>query len=85
METLLPSPPSTPPESGFPHPPGWAREAIAAGIGFGVVLDGEIGEDPRLLAVPIEAPAIGGGVYAVALPESLELPAVRAFLGAPGA
>ena len=30
METPLPSPPSTPPESGFPHPPGWARDAIAA-------------------------------------------------------
>jgi DNA-binding transcriptional LysR family regulator len=58
-----------------------AREAIAAGIGIGVVLDGELGEDRRLVAVPIEAPPIGGGVYAVALPESLDLPAVAAFIG----
>ncbi|NKC31085.1 LysR family transcriptional regulator [Roseomonas sp. BU-1] len=59
-----------------------AREAIAAGIGIGVVLDGELGEDTRLVAVPIEAPAISGGVYAVALPESLELPALAAFIEA---
>jgi len=57
-----------------------AREAVAAGIGISVVLDGETGEDRRLLAVPILGEAITGGVYAVALPESLELPAVRAFL-----
>jgi DNA-binding transcriptional LysR family regulator len=57
-----------------------AREAIAAGIGIGVVLDGELGGDARLVAVPIEAPPIRGGVYAVALPESLELPAVGAFI-----
>jgi DNA-binding transcriptional LysR family regulator len=59
-----------------------AREAIAAGIGIGVVLDRELGEDTRLTAVPIEATDISGGVYAVALPESLELPAVGAFIEA---
>jgi DNA-binding transcriptional LysR family regulator len=56
-----------------------AREAVAAGIGMGVVLDGELGEDGRLVAVPIAGPPIRGGVYAVALPESLDLPAVKAF------
>jgi LysR family transcriptional regulator, low CO2-responsive transcriptional regulator len=59
-----------------------AREAIAAGIGIGVVLDGELGGDARLAAVPIDAPPIIGGVYAVALPESLDLPAVSAFIEA---
>lgn len=61
-----------------------AREAVAAGIGIGVVLDGELGEDRRLVAVPIEGPPIAGTVQAVALPESLDLPAVRAFIAAGG-
>lgn len=59
-----------------------AREAIAAGIGMGVVLDGELGRDDRLVAVPIDGPPIVGGVYAVALPESLDLPAVSVFIEA---
>lgn len=59
------------------------KEAIAAGIGFGVVLDGEMGNDSRLAAVQIKAPPICGNVYAVALPESLELPALRAFFPGP--
>jgi LysR family transcriptional regulator, low CO2-responsive transcriptional regulator len=58
-----------------------AREAVAAGIGISVVLDGEAWLDQRLLAVPILGEPILGGVYAVALPESLDLPAVRAFVG----
>jgi DNA-binding transcriptional LysR family regulator len=61
-----------------------AREAVAAGIGNSVVLDGETGDDRRLRAVPILGEPIEGGVYAVALPESLDLPAVRAFLGQDG-
>lgn len=59
-----------------------AREAVAAGIGVGVVLDGEIGEDDRIVAVPIQAPPIGGSVYAVALHECLDLPAVGEFIAA---
>jgi DNA-binding transcriptional LysR family regulator len=58
-----------------------AREAVAAGIGISVVLDGEAWLDQRLLPVPILGAPIAGGVYAVALPESLDLPAVRAFVG----
>jgi DNA-binding transcriptional LysR family regulator len=58
-----------------------AREAVAAGIGISVVLSGEAWQDQRLLAVPILGEPIEGGVYAVALPESLDLPAVRAFVG----
>jgi DNA-binding transcriptional LysR family regulator len=56
-----------------------AKEAIAAGIGFGIVLDGEIGKDTRLAAVQIKAPPICGNFYAVALPESPDVPSVRAF------
>jgi DNA-binding transcriptional LysR family regulator len=58
-----------------------AREAVAAGIGISVVLDGEAWQDQRLQAVPILGEPIMGGVYAVALPESLDLPAIRAFIG----
>ncbi|CAH0200677.1 LysR substrate-binding domain-containing protein [Roseomonas sp. CECT 9278] len=58
-----------------------AREAVAAGIGISVVLDGEAWQDQRLRAVPILGEPIEGGVYAVALPESLDLPAVRVFVG----
>lgn len=61
-----------------------AREAVAAGIGISVVLDGEAWQDGRLLAVPILGEPIAGGVYAVALPESLDLPAVRALLDLSG-
>lgn len=57
-----------------------AREAVAAGIGISVVLDGEAWQDQRLLAISILGEPIAGGVYAVALPESLDLPAVRAFV-----
>lgn len=57
-----------------------AREAVAAGIGMSVILDGEAWLDERVLAVPILGEPIEGGVYAVALPESLDLPAVRAFV-----
>lgn len=61
-----------------------AREAVAAGIGISVILDGEALHDQRLLAVPILGEPIAGGVYAVALPESLDLPAVRAFVDLSG-
>ena len=61
-----------------------AREAVAAGIGISVVLDGEAWQDQRLLAVPILGEPIAGGVYAVALPESLDLPAVRTFVDLSG-
>ena len=54
---------------------------MAAGIGISVVLDGEAWQDQRLQAVPILGEPIMGGVYAVALPESLDLPAIRAFIG----
>ncbi|MBK7665413.1 MAG: hypothetical protein IPJ21_18085 [Sterolibacteriaceae bacterium] len=57
------------------------KEAAAAGLGIGVLLDGELGADPRLCHVPIRAHLPPGvGTYALALGESATLPAVAAFL-----
>lgn len=61
-----------------------AKEAVAAGVGISGVLDGEAWPDRRLLAVPILGEPIAGGVYAVALPESLDLPVVKAFVDLSG-
>lgn len=55
------------------------KEATANGVGLGFILDGEIGEDVRLRALPIRGLARTVGVYAVALRESLEIPAVSVF------
>jgi len=55
------------------------KEAVAAGIGISVLLDGELSADSRLATVPIAEGTAQGGVYAVALRESLDISAVRAF------
>ncbi|WP_140987187.1 LysR family transcriptional regulator [Asticcacaulis tiandongensis] len=57
------------------------KEAVAHGIGFGFVLDGEIGDDTRLKALAIRGLSRKVGVYVVSLRESLEIPAVSAFVG----
>lgn len=56
------------------------REAVAAGLGIAVVLEGEAGHDARLLTVPLGAPKLSAGLYLVHLPEMTELPAVQALL-----
>jgi DNA-binding transcriptional LysR family regulator len=56
------------------------KEAVAAGIGVGLVLSGEVGCDPRLAACAIGDVADSVGVHAVTATESVELPAVRALL-----
>lgn len=56
------------------------KEAVSAGLGVGALFDGELGPDPRLAAVPIEPATARTGVYAVVLPETLEIPTVRSFL-----
>ena len=56
------------------------KEAVANGIGFGTVLDGEVGEDRRIKALPLEDLDMGTGVYIVSLRESLEIPAVKVFV-----
>lgn len=55
------------------------KEAVANGVGLGAVLDGEIGEDVRIRALPVRGIDISSGVYLVCLKESLEIPAVQAF------
>jgi aminoethylphosphonate catabolism LysR family transcriptional regulator len=57
------------------------KEAVAAGLGVGALLDGEVGEDPRLATVPLHGAAAVAEVAVVSLPESHELPAVAAFVG----
>ena len=56
------------------------REAVAAGIGFGVVLEAEFGRDDRLVAIGVEDADLQAGEYLVCLPDSLDLRIVRAFV-----
>ncbi len=55
-------------------------EAVAAGLGVGVLFDDELVADTRLSAVPLRGRIPPSGVYAVALRESLGIPAVSAFI-----
>lgn len=56
------------------------KEAIAAGMGIGAIFENELGLDPRLVGVPLLMQPAPHGVYAVTLKESLDIPAVRAFV-----
>ena len=56
------------------------KEAVAAGLGIGALFEGELGDDARLLAIPFDHLPHRTGVYAVAVKESLDIPAVGAFL-----
>ncbi len=56
------------------------KEAIVAGLGVGVLFDHEAEGDSRLAAVEIAGPEGRAGIYAVALEESRDIPAVHAFL-----
>ena len=56
------------------------REAVASGLGIGVMFDNEHGHDARLALVPLHKAPSTPAVYAVALPESLGLPAVRSWM-----
>lgn len=56
------------------------REAVAAGLGAGVVFEGESGHDSRLCAVPIAHTPLHAGLYVVHLRELSALPIVKALL-----
>lgn len=58
------------------------KEAVASGLGAGIVLSGEFGSDERLETISLTAPATEAGVYAVCLDGTTELPAIAAFLKA---
>jgi DNA-binding transcriptional LysR family regulator len=56
------------------------HEAVAAGIGVGVVIEAERGHDARLVAVPIADAAIEHVEYIACLAEKRRLRVVSAFL-----
>lgn len=56
------------------------KEAVVAGIGVGILLEGELRGDKRLVDVALSGTSIVGGVYAVALKEAVDIPAVGGFL-----
>jgi DNA-binding transcriptional LysR family regulator len=55
------------------------KEAVVAGLGIGFLFSHEVEGDQRLAAVDVEG-AAPAAIYAVALRESLEIPAVRTFM-----
>ena len=56
------------------------KEAVAAGLGAGIVLSQELGFDPRLKGIPILDANLSAGEYIVCLPEMGEIGAVREFV-----
>jgi hypothetical protein len=58
------------------------KEAVASGLGLGIVLDKELGHDPRLRGIPITGVAMSAVEYVVALPEVASLGATAAFVAA---
>ncbi|UXN76052.1 LysR substrate-binding domain-containing protein (plasmid) [Devosia sp. A8/3-2] len=56
------------------------KEAVAAGLGLGVVLDKELGYDSRLAGVKLTGADLSAAEYLVAHPEVSELGAVREFI-----
>ena len=56
------------------------REAVAAGLGVGMLFDNENGDDRRFALVPLQGVPQAPGVYAVALNESLGIPGVQALI-----
>ena len=55
------------------------REAVAAGLGVGVVAESELGQDPRLHALSIRGARLEAIEYAACLADRRELRVVRAF------
>lgn len=56
------------------------REAVAAGLGIGIVSEAEFGHDERLVAVPVAGAALATREYVVCLRERRNLRIVAAFL-----
>lgn len=56
------------------------KEAVAAGLGLGFVLEGEFGPDPRLVAVELVDALEPVGVYLLCHSEAADLPAVASLL-----
>lgn len=56
------------------------REAVAAGLGVGVVSESEFGNDPRLVKLSLADADLGATEYVACLAERKELRLIRAFL-----
>ena len=56
------------------------REAVAAGLGAGVVLETELGQDDRLHPIAVKDSALGCWEYVVCLDERRSLKLIQAFL-----
>jgi LysR family transcriptional regulator, low CO2-responsive transcriptional regulator len=56
------------------------KEAVAAGIGFGIVLDKELGRDPRIVGIELDAANCSAGEYLVAQHDFVQLGALRSFI-----
>jgi aminoethylphosphonate catabolism LysR family transcriptional regulator len=56
------------------------REAVAAGLGIGVVSESEFGNDPRLVKLTLAEADLGATEYVACLAERRELRLIRAFL-----
>ena len=74
-------------ELGIPTRPGLEvgsreamREAVAAGLGVGVIFRGELGPDPRLAPVRVVGADLAVGEKLVCLARRAELPVIRALL-----
>ena len=60
------------------------KEAVATGLGLGIVLDKELGHDSRLAGVRLTGGDVAAAEYLVARPEISELGAVREFIALAG-
>lgn len=56
------------------------KEAVATGVGLGVVLDQELGHDGRLVGIWLSGASVAAGEYLLAHPKVSELRAVREFI-----
>jgi aminoethylphosphonate catabolism LysR family transcriptional regulator len=58
------------------------KEAVAAGVGLGIVLNRELGHDPRLRGLAVDGIAMRAAEYVVALPDVAPLGVVAGFIAA---
>ena len=56
------------------------REAVAAGLGIGVISEGELGHDDRLIALSVRNADLNVTEYLACLKEARPIPVVQAFI-----
>jgi len=60
------------------------KEAVASGLGVGIVLSQEVGFDSRLRALPIEGPDFSATEYLICLPDFARTRPIREFIAVAG-